>query len=389
MARRLHTRLCDLLGIEYPIVLAGMARPSGPTLAAAVSNAGGLGIIGATMDEPDDIAAMIRKARSLTSKPFGVDLLIPSAVMESGTAPQLAAELPAEHAAFVKRLQAELKIPEPKEPQKPRTPLTREFYRRQFEVLLDERVPVFASGLGNPAWAVPEAHAHGMKVIGIVGNTRNARRVAEGGVDIIVAQGHEAGGHTGRIGTLALVPQVVDAVSPTPVLAAGGIGDGRGLVAALALGACGAWVGTAFLICHEACVDRLVDNLALAKDADIDRWELELWKHKVIEAEDESTAVSRCYTGMPSRSFRTKWQDAWNRPGAPQMLAMPLQGLLIRDALRGAWEGHIDGIRVMYMGQIAGLIKELKSAQQVVDDMVEEAVRLLKEKLPAEVVIGE
>ena len=366
----LHTKLCDMLDIEYPIILAGMGGYAGPTLAAAVSNAGGLGVMGCTGFPIDTLVDMIRKTRSLTSKPFGVDILMPLPVGDLGSESAMKIELPAKQVEFVNQLKREFGVPEP-EQSRSADFFNVEHAKREIEICIEERVPVFVSGLGNPASIVPQAHAQGMKVIACVGNVRNARRVAEGGVDIVVAAGHEGGGHTGRIGTLALIPQVVDAVYPTPVVAAGGIADGRGLAAALALGACGVWVGTAFLVCPEAHVDAIEMGLMA-------QWETDYWKQKIIEGTEEDTVVTKSYTGKTMRNLKNKWIDAWGRPDAPPTLPMPLQTLLCWGAMEGAREAVVKDILLSPTGQIAGMIKETKTAKQVVDDMVEGAVRVLE-----------
>ena len=366
----IHTKLCDMLDIEYPIILAGMGGYAGPTLAAAVSNAGGLGVMGCTGFPIDTLVDMIRKTRSLTSKPFGVDILMPLPVGDLGSESAMKIELPAKQVEFVNQLKREFGVPEP-EQSRSADFFNVEHAKREIEICIEERVPVFVSGLGNPASIVPQAHAQGMKVIACVGNVRNARRVAEGGVDIVVAAGHEGGGHTGRIGTMALVPQVVDAVYPTPVVAAGGIADGRGLAAALALGACGVWVGTAFLVCPEAHVDAIEMGLMA-------QWETDYWKQKIIEGTEEDTVVTKSYTGKTMRNLKNKWIDAWGRPDAPPTLPMPLQTLLCWGAMEGAREAVVKDILLSPTGQIAGMIKETKTAKQVVDDMVEGAVRVLE-----------
>lgn len=366
----LHTKLCDMLDIEYPIILAGMGGYAGPTLAAAVSNAGGLGVMGCTGFPIDTLVDMIRKTRSLTSKPFGVDILMPLPVGDLGSESAMTIELPAKQVEFVNQLKREFGVPEP-EQSRSADFFNVEHAKREIEICIEERVPVFVSGLGNPASIVPQAHAQGMKVIACVGNVRNARRVAEGGVDIVVAAGHEGGGHTGRIGTLALIPQVVDAVYPTPVVAAGGIADGRGLAAALALGACGVWVGTAFLVCPEAHVDAIEMGLMA-------QWETDYWKQKIIEGTEEDTVVTKSYTGKTMRNLKNKWIDAWGRPDAPPTLPMPLQTLLCWGAMEGARDAVVKDIILSPTGQIAGMIKETKTAKQVVDDMVEGAVRVLE-----------
>ena len=366
----IHTKLCDMLDIEYPIILAGMGGYAGPTLAAAVSNAGGLGVMGCTGFPIDTLVDMIRKTRSLTSKPFGVDILMPLPVGDLGSDFAMKIELPAQQVEFVNQLKREFGVPEP-EQSRSADFFNVEHAKREIEICIEERVPVFVSGLGNPASIVPQAHAQGMKVIACVGNVRNARRVAEGGVDIVVAAGHEGGGHTSRIGTMALIPQVVDAVYPTPVLAAGGIADGRGLAAALALGACGVWVGTAFLVCPEAHVDAIEMGLMA-------QWETDYWKQKIIEGTEEDTVVTKSYTGKTMRNLKNKWIDAWGRPDAPPTLPMPLQTLLCWGAMEGAREAVVKDVLLSPTGQIAGMIKETKTAKQVVDDMVQGALRVLE-----------
>lgn len=366
----LHTPLCDLLGIEYPIILAGMGGAAGPTLAAAVSNAGGLGVVGATGYIPDELREMIRKLRSLTDKPFGVDLLLPSNIADTGAREQLAAALPQEHVTFVDGLRERFGVPAPTPRRQERPPLTASVYREQVRVVLDERVPVFASGLGNPAFMVPEAHAQGMKVIGLAGNLRHARRVADGGCDAVVAQGTEAGGHTGQISTLVLVPQIVDGVAPTPVIAAGGIANGRGLVAALALGAVGVWCGTAFLLSEEAYQDAVEMELQT-------EWYVRTLKEKYRRAEPQDAKVGRWYSGKPMRHLRNPWSDAWEEPGAPAALPMPLQGLLVADAQRSISQHRIEDLVYGPVGQAVGLLDEIRPARDIVGDMVREAEEVI------------
>ena len=370
MTSPLKTELCDMLGIELPIMLAGMGGAAGPTLAAAVSEAGGLGVVGATGYTPDELAEMIAKVRSLTDKPFGVDLLLPSSIADSGNREDLEIEITAEHRMYVDNLKREFEIPEP--PALPdRPPLTQDYFRKQVEVMLDENVPVFASGLGNPGWMVPDAHAQGMKVIGLVGNTRNARRVAAANVDAVVAQGTEAGGHTGRIGTLALVPQVADAIAPTKTIAAGGIVDGRGLVAALALGAEAIWCGTAFLATPEAYQDA-------EERGETDAWTRKVQHDKLVAAVDEDTRIGRMYSGKTMRHMYNAWTEAWERPEAPATLPMPLQGLLVGEALRGAREAHIEELIGGPAGNGAGLIKAIRPATEVVESMASVAEEIFE-----------
>jgi len=377
MAKRtLHTKLCDLLGIEYPIILAGMNFIAGPKLTAAVSNAGGLGVLGATGLPSERLRDWIRETKSLTDKPFGVDLLLP-AMPQSGRTEAFTLELPAEHITFVNELKKKLGVPDVKIAREGNLSLTIDELSKAVRVILEEGVAVFAAGLGTPEWVIPEMHARGIKVISLVGNVKNARRVAERGADIVVAQGHEAGGHTGRIGTLALVPQVVDAIHPVPVVAAGGIGDGRGLVATLALGAVGAWVGSAFIPTTEACVDYI--DLGYFDEATADNW-----KQKMLEATEEDTVVSRTYTGKTARTLKNRLTEVWAESGM-SYLPMPLQGLLIADLQAGARQAGMRDLYHYFAGQITGMLKETKTAQQVLEEMVAQASQILQSGLSVEV----
>ncbi|HZQ37823.1 MAG TPA: nitronate monooxygenase family protein [Dehalococcoidia bacterium] len=389
MARySLHTAICDILGIEYPVILAGMGPTAGrgggaaatAPLVAAVSNAGGLGVLGGAGSTPEELREEIRKVRSLTDKPFGVDLLLPSnlvrPVSPSPALPQRIgegttdwrAQIPQEYWDAINGLKAQFGIPEvQREGPAPGGGAWR--IEDQVQVVLDERVPVFASGLGNPAPYVPPCRDLGIKVIALVGNVKNARRVADAGADIVVAQGHEAGGHTGRIGTLALVPQVVDAVAPVPVVAAGGIGDGRGLAAALALGAHGVWCGTAFLATEEA-------NIA------------PLQKRKIVEASEEDTRVTRLYSGKTMRNITNPLIEAWDALNV-KALPMGLQGLLIADLLAGIRAAGKEELLMNAAGQIAGLIGGLRPAKAVLDEIVDGAAEVLTRDLPARAQVAE
>ena len=351
----LRTKLCDMLDIEYPIILAGMGGVCGPTLVAAVSNAGGLGVLGAAGLSADQLRDWIEKTRNLTNKPFGVDLLLPKLDLPpvSGKFPisELKAFLPAEELAFVDRLKREIGIPDVEIPP---LEVDSDFLsgaNKLIDVILEERVPVFASGLGNPEAIIPRAHAQGMKVVGLVGNVRNARRVANAGVDIIVAQGHEAGGHTDRIGTLALVPQVVDAVK-IPVVAAGGIADARGLVAALALGAEGILMGTRFLATHEC-------------SAHPD------FKQAVLRAIDTDTIPTGRGSIVEARVLKNEFARQMLEMESAKMSAEELVDFIGAGRIRNAIvEGDMkDGSALC--GAIAGMIKEIVSAGEVMRSLVD------------------
>jgi enoyl-[acyl-carrier protein] reductase II len=310
----LRTDLCNRLGIEYPIVLAGMGGVSMHKLVAAVSNAGGLGVIGAATLDAAGLRSEIRKVRELTDKPFAVDLLAP--------------------------------IPD--------------MIRPQMQVVFDEGVKIFVAGLAVPQEFIAEMHQCGMIVIVMIGKVRHAVKSAQAGADMVAAQGTEAGGHTGEIGGLALVPQVVDAVK-IPVLAAGGIADGRGVVAALALGAQGAVIGTRFIATPEA----------QASPA---------YREAILRSGEADTVRSRCYTGKPARTIRNAYNEAWERrqdqiqPFPAQVIYSMQQGVMDYMGIGG---GADPDRSFMPAGQGMGLIREIKPAAEVFRDIVSEAEAVL------------
>ena len=316
MENPLHTPICDLFGIEYPIFLAGMGGVSTAPVVAAVSNAGGLGIIGgATMD-----AAMLRdqihQTRDLTDKPFAVDLLAP--------------------------------IPD--------------MIRPQIEVVFEEDIRIFVAGLAVPAEFIDEMHQRGMLVVVMCGKVRHAQKSEAAGADVVAAQGTEAGGHTGEIGGMALVPQVVEAVD-IPVLAAGGLTGGRGLIASLALGAQGAIFGTRFIATPEA----------QAADG---------YREALVAAGDDSTVRTRSYTGKPARSIRNARTDEWEAK-ANEIQDFPMQaGVSAREGVMdymGRGDRFDPNRTFLPAGQGAGLIHEVKPAAEVFADIVREAEETLRD----------
>lgn len=365
----LHTRICELFEIQVPIVLAGMGGASTPELAAAVSNAGGLGVLGAAACGPNQLRAWIERTRELTDKPFGVDTLLPASVRRGSLEPRKGPsplDQLAGHQAFAKEfLEREGLADLPAQDQAQRTgfvseldrggpaPLTKEFFEAQMEVVIEERVPVYAAGLGNPGPYVERLHANGTKVMAVVGQTYHARQVAEAGIDAIVAQGHDGGGHNAPVGTMALIPQVKDAVGDLPVLGAGGIADGRSVAAALMLGAEGVWIGTAFLATHEAGI-------------------LDFQKQVLVEGTDASTTISRCITGKPARVIRSKWTQAWEA-GDLEPLPMPYQSMVAMPVLAAAMREGRGDVAPGFAGQGMGLIREVRSAAEVVEDIVKGA----------------
>lgn len=355
---RLHTAVCDLLGIEHPIFGAPMGGVALVDLAVAVSAAGGCGTLGLTSFTPDEIRAMVRAVRSRTSRPFGVGLLFPVDM------PRSSVEAPAELPSFLGPVWERVKeLPLPP----PRPALTEDLARAQLAVLIEERVSLLACGLGTPRWAVEQAHAADMKVAALVGSVSAARAVAALGVDLVVAQGHEAGGHTGHVTTLVLLPQVVDAVR-VPVVAAGGIADGRAVAAALVLGAEGVWIGTRLLATPEAAA-------------------AEVHKRRVVEMTTDETVVSRCYTGKPSRVLRNTFSDLWAQH-QNAILAMPAQRLWMEPIVGRARAADLADIVNYPTGQVATAVRAMKPAGDVVRELVDDAVRTLREVPPSRVDLG-
>ncbi len=377
----LRTALCDMLGIEYPVILAGMGPVaggiSGPVatseLVAAVSNAGGLGVLGGAGYTPERLREEINKVRGMTDKPFGVDLLLPSNFMGGAASGEMPPDprqlIPAETYAGLKKITEDLGVEWQQAPPQPdRFPQRRPgagMSDDQMEVVIEEKVAVFASGLGNPARWVDRLHANGTKILSLVGNVKNAKRVADAGADVVVAQGTEAGGHTGRIATLALVPQVIDAVAPTPVVAAGGIADGRGIAAALAMGAVGVWCGTAFLVADEA-------NQPVIQ------------KERILAASEEDTRVTRLYSGKTMRNITNPLIEAWEGSGI-QALPMGLQGLLIQDLVYSVRKAGREDLLMNAAGQVSGMLHQLRPAGDILHDMVAGAAEILARTIPATV----
>ena len=371
-----------MLDIDYPILSAGMGpsligeKTGAPVeLVVAVSEAGGLGVLGGAGYTVEELREKIREIRKLTGRPFGVDVLLPAQTVAAGDAPPESARkiplrdalgaLPPAHRAWVEKVKAELGLADPEAVISGGTTTSRP--HAAVDVCLEERVPLFCAGLGNPGFMVKAAHAAGTKVLGIAGNAKNAARIAQGGADLVVAQGHEAGGHTGRIGSVALWPQAMDAAAPTPVLAAGGIGDGRGLAAALAMGCVGVWVGTRFLASTEGGA-------------------LEIQKQAIVRATDEDTRRTTIYTGKTSRATYNRFHDLWDESGL-EPLPFPLQVVLasaVVDMLNQA--GHPEYVGP-FAGQVAGLIHEIEPAARIVEKMVEEAADILTRRLPESVVV--
>lgn len=379
MPRRvLRTPLCDLLDIEYPVLLAGMwdrfGRATPPPLVAAVSNAGGMGVMALAGLEPEECRQRIRRIRELTDRPFGVDVLMPAALAEvqedTAQAKARVAEEYPQQWALVQELKRRYGLADapPPEGKTGAAVYTAQLTRDQVEVALEERVPAIALALGDASWLVERARREGVKVIGMAGSVRHALRHVQAGVDAVVAQGSEAGGHVGRISTLVLVPQVVDAVGSTPVVAAGGIGDGRAMAAVLALGAQGVWCGTLFLTSQETGIPPAFQD-------------------EILAASSEEFVVTKAYTGKPARDYRNPIIEEWERSGL-LALPMPLQGLLLEDFILAAERAGRYDLLPNAAGQVGGMLRERRPAGSILEEMVDQCATILKGGLAWNVRVG-
>jgi NAD(P)H-dependent flavin oxidoreductase YrpB (nitropropane dioxygenase family) len=357
----MRTPICDELGIEFPIFAFTHCRD----VVAAVSNAGGLGVLGisgSSIEELDRELNWIEDA--IGGRPYGVDVLLPAP--SAGARAPAADLIPAAHKDFVADLLARYGVPPLPDPGSVRTvPAAMAAHGvALIEAALEHRPGLVASALGPPPpEMVTLAHSRGVPVAALVGKREHAERQRDAGVDIIVAQGYEAGGHVGDIGTMVLVPEVVDAVAPLPVLAAGGIASGRQLAAALALGAQGAWTGSVWLTTREAETHPAVVA-------------------KFLRATSSDTIRSRATTGKPARQLRTAWTQEWEDPANPDPLPMPLQSILTADARariqRGAHkpESGAEALITYFVGQVVGSLTTVRPAREVVLDMVRDYVEV-------------
>lgn len=314
----LRTPLCDLLGIKHPIIQGGMAWVATAELVSAVSEAGGLGVLGAGNAPPDYVRDQIRKVRERTDKPFGVNV-----------------------------------------------PMFSPYAAEVVKVCIEEKVPVMTTGGGNPAPFIGPLKEAGIMVIPVVASVALAKRLERLGVDALVAEGMESGGHIGDVATMPLVPQVVDAVK-IPVIAAGGIADGRGLAAALALGAVGVQMGTRF-ICTEECIAHPV------------------YKEQIVKAHDRATMVTGYSLGHPVRALKNplvhRFQELEKKGASEEEIIAFGTGALRKAVLEGDWENGS-----FMAGQSCGLIHDIVPVKVLIERIVAEAEEILIRKLPSYVV---
>jgi NAD(P)H-dependent flavin oxidoreductase YrpB (nitropropane dioxygenase family) len=362
----MRTRVADMLGVEFPICAFSHCRD----VVAAVTNAGGFGVLGAVAHSPERLESELSWIEENTGgKPYGVDLLLPPKYVgadRGGIDSQQVGELlPAEHRQFVDDLLSRYGIPaSTAEKRQPSGGLniSPKGYEPLLDVVFDHHIRLIASALGSPpAELVTRAHDNDVLVAALAGTTAHARQHAAAGVDLVVAQGTEAGGHTGQVATMVLVPDVVDAVAPVPVLAAGGIARGRQIAASLALGAEGVWCGSVWLTTEEAETPPVV-------------------KDKFLAATSSDTVRSRSLTGKPARMLRTAWTDEWDRADSPDPLGMPLQTALIGDPQRrinraaAQADSSARELATYFVGQVVGSMNKVQPTSAVVLEMVSEFI---------------
>lgn len=366
----MRTRVCDMLGIELPIFAFSHCRD----VVAAVSRAGGFGVLGALAFSPEQLEIELQWIdEHVEGKPYGVDVVVPASHAAAGFGDMdekqleeaLRQMIPDAQRRFIEELLKKHNVPPLPEGESGFQALlgwTKQGAMPQIDVALSHPIKLLANALGPPPREMVEkAHAHGVLVAALCGRADQASKQKESGTDIIVAQGTEAGGHTGEISTLVLVPEVVDAVSPTPVLAAGGIGCGRQVAAALALGADGVWTGSIWLTVSESDV---VPPLM----------------EKLLKASSRDTVRSRALTGKPARQLRTPWTDAWESPESPGPLPMPLQFMATAEAVTRIHRyAHSPeyGARDLVgapVGQIVGRMNAVRPTREVIYDLVNEFI---------------
>ncbi|MFI6432661.1 NAD(P)H-dependent flavin oxidoreductase [Rhodococcus oryzae] len=358
----MRNALADKFGIQYPI----FAFTPSEHVAAAVSRAGGLGVLGCVrFNDPEELEAVLTWMDENTDgKPYGVDIVMPAKIPTEGKAVDLDKLIPAEHRAFVNRTLDELGVPPLSDDVEKATGTLGWLHsvaRAQVDVALRHRPALIANALGSPPKdVIDEAHEHGVPVAALAGAVGHALSHVANGVDIVIAQGYEAGGHTGEIASMVLVPEIVDAVGDSAtVLAAGGIGSGRQIAAAMSLGASGVWMGSYWLTAAEYKLGSAADGTSATQRA-------------LLAATSSDTVRSRIYSGKPARLLKTKWTEAWSKPGAPDALPMPLQNLLVAEAHQRIVASEDPEVVAMPAGQIVGRMNEIRPVAESIAELVAE-----------------
>ncbi|MEU6546149.1 nitronate monooxygenase family protein [Streptomyces sp. NPDC046859] len=349
----MQTELSTTLGVEHAV----FGFTPFPAVAAAISRAGGFGVLGAVRyTAPDDLARDLDWIDAhVGGLPYGLDVVMPATKVEGVAEADVEAMIPDGHRRFVQDTLAKYGVPELPAGEAAGWRITgwmEQVARGQLDVAFDHPIGLLANALGSPpADVVARAHDQGVLVAALAGSARHARKHKDAGIDVVVAQGYEAGGHTGEIASMVLTPEVVEEVHPLPVLAAGGIGSGQQVAAALALGAQGVWLGSLWLTTTEADLH----SPALLR--------------KLLAATSSDTVRSRALTGKPARQLRTEWTDAWDGPDSPGTLPMPLQGLLVAEAVSRIQRHEVEPLLGTPVGQIVGRMTSERTVREVFDDL--------------------
>jgi NAD(P)H-dependent flavin oxidoreductase YrpB (nitropropane dioxygenase family) len=367
----MHTALCDIYEIDAPI----FAFSHSPAVIAAVSKAGGFGVLGAAGMELEQLdKALQMLTRECAGKSFGIDLIIPERYVgreEGGLSlEELQQHIPRGHRDFLDQLLDGYHVPRQTAPvtlaSRAGTGISEKRGKQLADIALAYPVKLIVNALGvPPAYIIERAHQQGVRVGALVGAVKHALHQKAAGVDLIIAQGFEAGGHTGEIASMVLTPQVVDTVAPTPVVTAGGVASGRQMAAALALGAQGVWTGSVWLMTEEAETHPVV-------------------KEKFLHATSSDTLRTRASTGKPARQLRSAWTDAWEDPANPDPLPMPLHSLLTMDAQQSiqldARQGGEGGKKLInyFVGQSVGMLNQVRPAAEVYQAIKDECDAVLK-----------
>jgi NAD(P)H-dependent flavin oxidoreductase YrpB (nitropropane dioxygenase family) len=361
----MRTRICEMFGIDLPIFAFSHCRD----VVAAVSRAGGFGVLGALAFTSEQLEIELDWIDAhIDGRPYGVDSVLPQKVADvhGESAEDLVAQIRAmideRHWQYVDELMARFDLAPLPDGEQPQGVIgwAEEVARRHVEVAFAHPIRLIANALGSPPPDIIEqAHEHGVLVAALAGKAQHAQRHVNNGVDVIVAQGYEAGGHTGDIATMVLVPEVVDAVAPVPVLAAGGIGSGRQIAAGLSLGAQGVWLGSLWLTTAESNSSPEI----------LERY---------LEASSADTVRSRSYTGKPARMLRNAWTDAWEDPDGPGPLGMPLQNILTAEANARIARSHRKDLAFAPVGQIVGHMNSVRPVRDVIFQLVEEYIETVE-----------
>ena len=351
MSARLHNELCERLGSTVPIF--GFSHSLDAAI--AITQAGGIGIWGATRSTPEEIeAGVTRMAAELGDLPFGLDLVIPNGMPERDDRDEIEAAIPDEHRDFVAELRRRHAVPDDGEPgMRSRFVRSEAMAREQVDVVMDSAISVLALGIGSPEWVIGPAKERGKTLVSLVGRPKHAEAAIRAGADILVAQGTDAGAHTGPIGTFSLVPQIVDVAGDIPVVAAGGVATGRHVAASFAMGAVGVWLGTAWLFCEE---EHQHPNVLA----------------KLIAGGSADAVISRADSGKTLRQIRSTWTDEWAAPDAPEPLRMPYQDILVGDLLGQIDRHEIEALQHSPVGQSVAYFDRRTTVRDVMAQLVAE-----------------